>query len=335
MKRNQLMRLPALFVLIATLLSLFACAPPTKAKSKILSFVYFDTESTLYDYSGSKDSDFAALVEDVKQSLQNYHKLYDIYNEYEGMVNLATINKNAGNGAVSTDKKIIDMLLFSKEMYALTDGEVNVAMGAVLKIWHSYREMGDRIPPKQELEAAALHTDINNLVIDEENLTVELLDPQMSLDVGAIAKGYAVEMIARKMEEKGLTGLVIDVGGNLRAIGTKKDGTGWKTGVKNPTGGEYVYYHELKNEAIVTSGSYERFYTVDGVKYHHIINGETLMPENHYLSVTVISNNSAFSDALSTAVFNMKYDEAKTFAKTLLGTKIVVVLPNGKTEELN
>lgn len=318
---------------VTCLLSVFSCSnSKTQAQSRVF-YEYFDTVSVFYDYTGLSEENFFEVAEKVEEAIGEYHRLYDIYNEYDGITNLATLNRSAGEGAQKVDKRIIDMLLFSKEMYNLTDGKVNVAMGAVLSIWHDYREEGARIPTTAELEAAAEHTDINNIIIDEENMTVELTDPEMSLDVGAVAKGYAVEMTAAMLEADGLSGCVLDVGGNLRAIGTKPNGGGWSAGVKNPdltSSKAYVYTFNLKNEALVTSGSYERFYTVGGVRYHHIINEETLMPENYYTSVSVKSDSSALSDALSTAIFNMQYEEAKMFVEGFSNIIVVFVMPDGE-----
>ena len=324
----------SLILVLSVLLSLFSCSEKNPKPITRSFYEYFDTVGTFYDYTGGGTEKFNALADRVEEELSEYHKLYDIYNEYEGITNIATLNRTAGTGAKKVDKKIVDVLLFAKEMYNLTGGKVNVAMGSVLKIWHGYREEGKEIPPMSLLLEANLHTDINSIIIDEENLTVEITDKNTSIDVGAVAKGYAVEMVAAGLEAEGKSGYVLDVGGNLRVIGTKKDGSGWKTGIRNPdmyAEKPYVYTLELKNtSALVTSGSYERFYTVDGVRYHHIINEKTLMPENYYLSVSVKSASSALSDALSTAIFNMKYDEAKTFVEGLNGVFVVFVMPNGE-----
>ncbi len=329
---NRINRLAALFLCLSAIFTLASCERSDPAPQSKVYFEYFDTVSTFYDYSGLSESDFNALSAEFKEELRTYHELYDIYNEYDGIANIATVNRLAGKGAVRVDKKIIDMLLFSKELYTRTSGEVNVALGAVLEIWHDYRTAGKELPPYELLAAAAEHTDINALIIDEVNMTVELLDPEMSLDVGAIAKGYAVEMIATTLAARGHTSFVIDVGGNLRTVGAKPSGAGWSAGVRNPDAASsqsYVYKTELKNNAMVTSGSYQRYYTVGGKNYHHIINGETLMPENYYLSVTVISDSSALSDALSTAIFNMEYEEAEDFVAGFSGITVVAVMPDG------
>ena len=239
---------------------------------KSQSFGYFDTVTTVIGYEAN-ESDFKEVNSKVLNLLSVYHRLFDIYNEYDGINNLCTVNKliDGKHAVVKVDKKIIDMLLYAKEMYSITGGRMNVAMGSVLSIWHDYRTAGlddptnSHIPPMELLTEAAKHTDINNVIIDEENSTVWLSDPEMKLDVGAFAKGYAVEMAARMLEEMGKTGYALNVGGNIRTVGKKADGTEWKTGIENPTEDPdypYVEYIGLDSEAIVTSGSYQRYYSV-------------------------------------------------------------------------
>lgn len=328
-----------LLVLILCVPCFNGCANENNASNnpavkKKIFYDCFDTVSVIYDYSGMNDGKFDSLASKTENLLWEYHRLYDIYEEYDGINNLATVNKNAGKGAVEVDEKIIDLIKFSKEMHALTNGEVNIAMGSVLKIWHEYRNggYGTELPPMSMLTEANAHTDINSIIVDEEKMTVEITDEKTQIDVGAIAKGYAVEMAAKMIEKDGITSVVLDVGGNLRTIGTKPSGDPWRSGIKNPNdpySSNYVYILNIKNEALVTSGVYERFYTVGGVRYHHIINGETLMPENHYLSVTIKVDSSALADALSTAVFNMPLEEAKAFIESQDGIFAIFVMPDG------
>lgn len=300
-------------------------------------YEYFDTAGAFYDYTVKNEREFEELADRVEAMLLEYHKLYDIYHEYDGITNLATINKTAGTGAKKVDRKIIDLLLFAKEMYEDTDGKVNAAFGAVLSIWHDYREAGVEAPPMETLTQAAQHTDFDSVIIDEKNSTVEILDPLVSLDVGAVGKGFAVEAVAKMLESEGKSGCVLDVGGNLRTIGKKPDGSGWSAGITNPdrmSMQSYVYTMTISDSALVTSGSYERFYTVGGVNYHHIINPNTLMPENYYLSVSIKSSSSAISDALSTAIFNMTYDEAVSFVNSHPDIFVVLVMPDGEVRTL-
>jgi thiamine biosynthesis lipoprotein len=331
-------------LLVSTLLLALSGCAGVKKEYKSYSLDYFDTATTVIGYETSERL-FEERVELIESLLLEYHRLFDIYSSYPGMNNLYTVNnlENGVHSEVEVDEKIINMLTLAKEMHEKTNGKLNVAMGSVLSIWHKYRKAGEddvvsaRLPSMESLEAASLHTDISSLVINKERSTVYISDPDARLDVGAIAKGYAVEMVAAGLEDEGKSGYVLDVGGNLRTIGTKPSGSGWTAGVINPdrtSMQSYVYTMTISDCALVTSGSYENSYTVAGVSYHHIINPDTLMPASHYLSVSVKSNSSAKSDALSTAIFNMKYEEAESFVNQHPDLFVVLVMPSGEVRTL-
>ena len=211
-------------------------------------FGYFDTITVIDGYAETGE-EFDAIVQDILTELGEYHKLFDIYNSYSGINNIRTINRlfDGEHKVVTVDQRIIDMLLYAKKMYNVTGGQMNIAMGSVLSIWHDYRSEAEdnyyigELPPMEELQEAAQHTDINNLIIDEENCTVYISDPKMTLDVGAIAKGYAVEMIAQMLEKRGITGYIINVGGNVRTVGAKANGGKWVSAIENPLDDEGSY----------------------------------------------------------------------------------------------
>ena len=321
--------------------ALVSCKKPPEKFSEY-SFDYFDTVTTITGYAESQEA-FDEITEGVLAELGEYHRLFTIYHRFEGLENLCTINElvNGQHRTVTVDRRIVDMLLYAKEMYTKTNGRVNIAMGSVLSIWHDYRVVGmndpasAELPPMEKLTAASLHTDINCLIIDEENATVHITDPQMTLDVGAIAKGYAVEMVARSMEEKGVTGYVLNVGGNVRTIGAKGDGSPWTVGIENPdesASDPYFAYLYLSGCSLVTSGSYQRYYLVDGKRYHHIIDPDTLMPRDIYLSVSVVCQSSADGDALSTALFCMTPEEGLALVESLPGIEAHWVLNDGEKQ---
>jgi thiamine biosynthesis lipoprotein len=328
-------------LLICTLLSclsLYSCTSP-KEKYSNHTFDYFDTVTTVTGYASSKE-EFDDVFKQITDLLKEYHKLFTIYDRYEGINNLTTVNElfDGAHRPVKVDKKIIDMLLFSKEMCEKTNGKVNVAMGSVLSIWHDYREAGDDpntavLPPMDKLEEAAKHTDINSLIIDEEASTVFLSDPKMKLDVGAIAKGYAAEQIAQYLISKGIAeGYVLNVGGNVRAIGLRGDKTPWVAGIDDPNGTDDAPYYaivNLEDLSLVTSGSYQRFYIVNGKSYHHIISPDTLMPATEYVSVSILCESSALADGLSTALFCMSIDEGKAVLKAIGNVEAMWVKENG------
>ncbi len=326
-------------MLLSVLAGILSSCRQQKQKFSEYSFDYFDTVTTITGYADSQE-DFDAVADEILSLLEEYHKMFTIYHRYEGMENLCTINElvDGEHRTATVDRRIIDMLLYAKQAYELTGGKVNVAMGSVLSIWHEYREDGmdepwnAQLPPMEQLQEAAQHTDIEKVLIDEQACTVTLADPQMRLDVGAIAKGYAVEMIAQHMEQKGIDGYVINVGGNVRTLGAKPDGSGWTVGVENPdvSAEGYLAYLQLSGKSLITSGSYQRYYVVAGKRYHHIIDPATLMPADYFASVSIVCDSSADGDALSTALFCMTYQEGLALIESLEGVEAMWLTTSGE-----
>lgn len=297
----------------------------------------FDTKTDIVGYSDSKQ-EFSQQVEKIKEKLVYYNNLYDIYNDYDNINNIKTINDNAGIKPVKVDTQIINLLKYCKDIYQKTDKQVNVAMGSVLSIWHDYREEGSenpenaKLPPMEELIEASKHTNIDDIIIDEANSTVYLKDLEMSLDVGSIGKGYAVQRVVEYAKEIGIEDLLISVGGNVCAIGQKDDGSKWRLGIQNPDlESEQTYSKkvEIKDACIVTSGDYQRYYTVDNVKYCHIIDPDTLMPANYFSSVSIITEDSGLADALSTSVYNMPFEEGLEFINNFDGVEAMWIFEDG------
>jgi len=298
---------------------LFLCGCTAKEQSPAGDFelqAYQETYMTLFDtltivkgYAASED-EFKEALKPFYDEFMLCHELFDIYNDYSGLNNVKTINDNAGVKPVEVDTRIISMLKFCREVYDMTEGMVDVTLGPVLKLWHDAREEGETNPGKaylpdmDELRAAMEYVGFDNLVIDESSSTVFLADPNARLDVGAVAKGYAVQMASEKLPE----GYLVSVGGNVVATGGKDGGdTPWSVGIRNPLGeaDDYIYIVNLIKGSAVTSGDYQRYYTVAGENYHHIIDPTTLMPGTKWRSVTIICEDSGLADALSTAAFLM------------------------------
>ncbi len=334
-------RIFLIIIACVLLLNTIGCQGQEKKRYEAQFIMLFDTVTQIVSYMDSKE-EFNEQVNRIYEDLEEYHKLYDTYHEYPGIVNIKTINNSAGQQPVKVEKRIIDMLLFTKEVYKKTNGRINVALGSVLSIWHEYRERGTmdpenaELPPLDLLQEKAKHTDINKMIIDEIASTVFLEDPDMRLDVGAIAKGYAVEQVSQKAIARGFTSGLISVGGNVRSIGTKdSNGKLWNVGIQNPeTPNEksnlLVVY--LTDRSLVTSGNFSRYYTVDGKEYHHIINPDTLYPADYFTSITIICEDSGKADAFSTAVYIMPLKQGQALVESLPHTEAFWVLPNGEQE---
>ena len=274
----------------------------------------FDTVTAIVGRAESEEA-FQSTAQAVHDELLVYHRLFDIYQEYEGLNNLKTVNDNAGIAPVEVDRRIIDLLLDCRTYYELTGGSVNAAMGSVLHLWHTARNDGlndpvnAALPDTEALIAASAHTDFDCVIIDEAASTVYLSDPEMRLDVGAIAKGWATQRVCEAAPE----GLLISVGGNVCATGPKDDtGTPWVVGIQDPDGGDdYLHTLYISGGSVVTSGDYQRTYMVDGKLYHHIIDPETLYPSTYWRAVTIVCDDSGLADALSTALFLLPREEGQ------------------------
>lgn len=317
----------------------FCGCKPKSQKFTDYSFDYFDTVTTIVGFEQSEE-DFKQNCEQIKSWLSEYHKLYDIYTLYNGVNNLCRINMSNGE-AVTVQPPIIELLESSKELYKTTNGKLNIAMGSVLSIWHDHREYGLKNPEKatvpdlQLLEKANKHTEISKIIIDKQQSTVKLIDAEMKLDVGGIAKGYAAEQIAKKMEDAGISGYILNIGGNVKIVGNRPDGEKWTVGIENPdtqdTQNPYIEQLKLDNNmSLVTSGSYQRFYTVGDMNYHHIIDPDTLYPAENFKSVSVLCEDSGLADALSTALFCMTYEDGKKLIETTDNVYVMWVLDNGE-----
>ncbi len=323
--------------LFTCILSLPSCSsenPMTKRYSE-----FFNTSTVIYSYANDSKKEFDANCDAVRELFSTYHKLFDIYNEYDGLNNLCTVNKNAGISPVKADKVLLDFVEYSIDICKLTDLETNIAMGSVLSLWHKAREVSIKsvsqayIPSQSSLDLASQHISIDSIIVDREASTVYISDKSASIDVGAIAKGYAVEAAAKLLEKRDVDGYVINSGGNIRAIGKKSSGESFITGITNPEKDPekpFALRIHLSDTSCVTSGDYERFYSVNGVKYHHIIDKDTLMPSAHFASVTVICSDAALADALSTALFCMNHDDGSKLVSNFEGVDALWIFKDGQ-----
>ncbi|MBO5790601.1 MAG: FAD:protein FMN transferase [Clostridia bacterium] len=328
----------ALACLLSLCLSLFACHRNKTQRFSATTLEYFDTVCVIYGYEKDRAA-FNLVADEVFAKLEYYHKLFDIYREYDGITNAATLNHYAGNGEFfEVDKPLYDLLALGKEMYTLTGGAMNIAMGSVLSIWHNYREAGINypdvaaIPTEAELAAASMHTSIEALELEPNGSLARLADPDASLDFGALAKGYAADLIMRFLREEGYeNGYAVSLGGNVATLGKRGDEQPFTVGIENPLdAANYVARLSLTNASLVTSGSYQRYYTVNGQTYHHIIDPETLYPaDKGYISVSVYCESSALADALSTALFILEQEAGLALIESIEGAEALWLYENG------
>ncbi|NLZ39359.1 MAG: FAD:protein FMN transferase [Firmicutes bacterium] len=333
-------------VFMVLLLLLTACSKTPKQEYGKYSksfFDAFDTMTQVIAYTKSEE-EFNKYYEQIHTRFLELHRLYDIYNNYPGINNIKTINDNAGIKPVEVEQEIIDLILFAKDWHERTAGRVNIAMGAVLSIWHDYRTKAidfpeeAELPPMEKLKAAARHTDLDKVIVDTEKNTVYLTDKNMRLDVGAIAKGFATEIVVQEVKAAGLTSAIISAGGNIRTIGTPLDGVRakWSIGIQDPNESiisengvlETVF---VSDASVVSSGDYQRYFIYDGKKYHHIIDPDTLMPGKYYRAVTVVTEDAGLADLMSTELFLLPFTESLALAEKI-GVEALWVMPDGSVK---
>ena len=279
----------------------------------------FDTVISLTFYTKTEE-EFKKYADFAEREYERLHQLYDKYHAYPGITNLYMVNNEAHKQPLVVEKDLFDLLQFAVKEQEFSHAKTQITMGALLDVWHKYREAagvvenGEKksegtkavLPSEQELQEATEHENPGDLVLDPDKHTVFFKDGKISLDVGAVAKGYATQKIVDELRNMGLEHGLISAGGNVCTIGLPVDGRDtWSVGIQSPKDGEQLS-DVLKigaDKAVVTSGDYQRYYEVDGKKYHHIIDPETRYPGTLWHSVTVIASDSGLADFLSTALF--------------------------------
>lgn len=296
-------------ILMIVLLLLVTGCSFNKEQEYKLNLYYMDTYIYVDFYC-----DDSKKCDNIKQEIDNiykyYHELSDRYQEYDNIINLYTINNNTINDKELTlDDKLYDLLSYAMKFQELTNNRFNIEIGNTIDVWKKYRDSGVGIPTKSELDKTKK---INHLKLLGDN---KILNNKPNLDLGAISKGYTTEVVGKYLEENGITKYLINAGGNVK-VGIPNNKDVYSIGIQSPNkDGSLLTIVKGKNISVITSGSYERNYTYNGVTYSHIIDPDTLYPASSMKSVTVITKDSALGDALSTTLFLMSVEDGQKFIK--------------------
>lgn len=320
-----------IILVISLLLCLVGCKSTSiDVKSKTF-YSYFDTVCVVYSYANDSENTFNDNVKKIESIFNKYHKLFDTFEDHD-VNGLYKLNELAGVESLEIDDELMNFLLFSKDMYEVTGGAVNVMMGSVTSIWKKAIS-NKELPENSDIKDASFHTSNDLLVLDKENNTAYISDSNARIDVGALAKGYVCKIIKEKLGDI-LDGYTIDLGGNIQIIGNKANGSLYNVGITNPFDtSKVILKYELSDTSIVTSGNYERYFEVNSVKYCHIVDPSTFYPSFRYASVTIIYEDSALCDALSTALFSLDIESGKEILKKYEGIKAIWIDLDGNITE--
>ena len=229
-------------------------------------------------------------------------------------------------GNLQATDDLAELILRGKEIYQETDGLFDDTIYPVMKLW-GFPTGNYHVPTAAEVQKKLALVDENKVEIQtrdsdekgrdsKEKANFVTLGADQQIDFGGIAKGYTGQKLAELFQEYGVSSALVSLGGNIQAIGTKPDGSSWKVGIRDPKGGQqdYIGVLSVENQAVITSGGYERYFEEDGKTYIHIINPRTGYPaDGDLLSVTIVSRDGTLADGMSTALYIMGYEKACQF----------------------
>ncbi len=290
-----------LLILLPLVLCLFSCG------EKRYSTQYWGMFDTVVDVEGyfESEEEFKRADKLIYDTLSYYNSLFNIYEDAQ-FTNLKSVNESGGV-PIQVDRELYDFIAYLKNADNMTGGACNAALGRVSMLWKKALEE-KTLPDEALLEEASRHCDFDTVELDPTNLKITLTDPKLRIDAGAVAKGYVSQKLISVLSENGIDNVLINLGGNVVAIGSK-NGEKWRVGIKNPSGDGNSAIVEISDTSLVTSGGYERGAEINTSWYHHIINPETLSPASNHLSVSVLSGDPALADVLSTALFVLPLEE--------------------------
>jgi len=277
---------------------------------------------TLVEITAVASSDAVAQAS-LTAGFQEIRRLENLLSTWIETSELSRVNQAAGLKPVAVSAETFDLLRRALEVAEYTEGGFNIAIGPAVRLWNIPE--APRIPAARELDIAAQYVDYRRIHLDPTRRTVFLEKPGMRIDIGGIGKGFAAEKAAAVMREIGATGGLVGVAGDLRTFGRRADGTAWPIGMQHPReAGKILATLDATDEAVSTSGDYERYFMQDGVRYHHILDPKTLQPARLCQSVTIIAPDATTADALATGVFVMGPVRGLALAERLgLGAVIV------------
>lgn len=307
--------------LLAAVLLTAGCGQETKAAAmKEESDYIFGTLVSLKLYEPVEDAVFQEVFSDLRD-VENRLTVKGIASELIG------VNAAAGKEAVAVSEDTYHVIDVARRYAEESQGAFDVTVFPVVSLWNIGTDQA-RVPSEVEIKGALKNVGYQDIVLDPAARTVFLKRPGMGLDLGGIAKGYAADRTTEKLKAMGITRGIVNLGGNIFALGTKADGTPWKIGIQNPMSdrGEYIGIVAATDQTVVTSGIYERYFEKDGKHYHHIIDPATGYPaENELAGVSILTASSIDADALSTTCFVLGTEKALEFVKDKPGTEVLFI----------
>lgn len=273
---------------------------------------------SLYDNTDSKILD---------KAFDRVKEIEKLVSANESGTEIDSINNAAGKNAVKVTSTTFNVIEKGLEYSILSEGDFDVTVGPLVKLWSIGLE-GAKVPTQAEIDSTLPLIDFNSLELNKQEQTVFLKNENMAIDLGAIAKGFTADEIAKLLTDNGVKSAIIDLGGNVFTLGTKPSGDDWTIGVQNPFNdrGDIIGTIKVNNKTVVTSGIYERYIEKDNVKYHHLLNPDTGYPyDNDIAGISIITEKSTDADALSTTIFAKGINDGLALVESLDGVDAIFI----------
>lgn len=304
MKNKSLKKLLIVILLLVLVSLILLFIDKSSYKDYTRSYFYFDTYINVKVNTVKTEKKMNDIFNDIDYLYDSYHKLTDAFDSYDGIVNVYYLNNNLNNNEnIEIDTRLANIIKTGIDFYDITDGLFNVAAGNLTIKWKEFIDSCDKLPNMEELN---VNTNINDIKLDGNNYSKS---NDIKLDLGGIAKGYVTELVGRYLEENDIYSYIINAGGNVM-VGKAYNKDTFLVGITNPDNKDNMFTKvKVNNLSIVTSGSYQRYCTLDGINYNHIINPITKYPSNYMKSVTVVSKSSMIADIYSTYLFLLPVED--------------------------
>lgn len=272
------------------------------------------------------DSADESILDGLKTLCKKYDTMFSTTNENSELYKL----NHAGGQPVTVSDETAKLIQEGIHYSELSDGAFDITIEPVSALW-DFKSDKPTVPASDTIAEAVSHVDYTKVDINGNTITLE--DPKAGIDLGAIAKGYIADQVKKYLKKQGVKHAIINLGGNVDVIGTKLDGSKYNIGIQKPfdESGEAITSVQLKDQTVVTSGIYERYFKKNGKLYHHILDPRTGYPcENNLYSVSIITDSSTKADALSTTCFLLGYEKGMELIKSMDGVEAIFITDDEK-----
>jgi thiamine biosynthesis lipoprotein len=310
-------------IIFYLLIFLPACSNPPLFKE---TRVTMDTVAEISCWGSGR----AEAVRAMDAAFKEMERIERVFSKFGKNSEVSRINSHAGAEEVVVSSEVLTLIQDSIYYSKISNGSFDITVGPLMEIW-GFVHKNHTVPSRETIENNLRHVGYRNIFIDIERSSIRFLDKDTKIDLGAIAKGYAVDRARQVLISHGIKNSLINLGGNIFAMGQAPGDKNWKIGVQDPRNKNRLLQKlELKDKAVSTSGNYERFFILNGKRYSHIINPVTGEPCQGIISVTVVTDSAEASDALSTAIFVMGIEKGIELARSLKDIEVAILDEYGK-----